>query len=116
MSASLVLPQSSHYKNLVYRGKESKKPQKIVFLSSSLTTTRVQRVSCFRLKNLLDSKKVAYDHVDLAIEDRADEFARLIGTRALPLLLIDDKILGGEEEIQYLEDMGELDAKLGIEN
>ncbi|EKX50178.1 hypothetical protein GUITHDRAFT_103989 [Guillardia theta CCMP2712] len=115
MSAGLTLQQHNHYRNLVYRGKESKKPQKIVFLSSSLTTTRVQRVSSFRLKNLLESKRVTYHHVDLAIEDRADEFARLIGTRALPLLLIDDKVLGGEEEVQFLEDMGELDAKLGID-
>ena len=52
----------------------------------------------------------------MQIEDRADEFARLIGSRALPLLLIDDKVLGGEEEVQFLEDMGELDAKLGIDS
>ena len=77
--------------------------------------TRAKRVSFSRLKTLLEAKGVKFDHIDLALQDRAQEVEGISGLRELPQVLINDKYVGGAEEIQELEDDGALDDLLGID-
>lgn len=88
---------------------------KITLITSSIAVTRAKRVSFSRLKTLLEAKGVPFDHIDLALQDRAHEVAGISGSRELPQLLINDKYIGGAEEIQELEDDGALDDLLGID-
>jgi glutaredoxin len=88
---------------------------KITLITSSIAVTRAKRVSFSRLKTLLEAKGVKFDHIDLALQDRAQEVEGISGLRELPQVLINDKYVGGAEEIQELEDDGALDDLLGID-
>ena len=57
---------------------------KITLVTSSIAVTRAKRVSFARLQTLLEAKRVKFDHVDLALQDRADEVKGLSGSRELP--------------------------------
>jgi hypothetical protein len=57
---------------------------KITLITSSIAVTRAKRVSFSRLETLLKSKGVAFDHIDLALQDCAQEVIGLSGSRELP--------------------------------
>lgn len=70
---------------------------------------------CVRAKRLLDHKGVAYDEVDVSYDAALRE--KMIaesGRRTVPQIFIDGAPVGGYEELQSLEDRGELDAMLGL--
>ena len=71
---------------------------------------------CTRAKNLLTKKGVAYEEVHL---DRSDMQSRmslveLTGRYTVPQILIDDRPVGGYDEIKALDDQGRLDPLLGL--
>ena len=71
---------------------------------------------CTRAKNLLHRKGVAYEEVHL---DRTDlrsrmGLAELTGRYTVPQILIDDRPVGGYDEIKALDDQGRLDPLLGL--
>jgi glutaredoxin 3 len=72
---------------------------------------------CLRAKRLLDSKGARYEEwqVDHTPELRAEMEARSGGT-SVPQIFIDDRHIGGFDELSALEIDGELDRLLGIEN
>lgn len=69
---------------------------------------------CWRAKRLLDDKNVDYVEINLwserarrqEMEERAD------GRTSVPQIFIDDKAIGGSDELVALEQSGELDTLL----
>ncbi|MFA6600302.1 MAG: glutaredoxin 3 [Candidatus Omnitrophota bacterium] len=68
---------------------------------------------CRRAKELLKSKEVAFEEVDVS-EDQAkrDELAAKTGMATVPLIFIGDQFVGGSDDLQELEDSGKLDGML----
>lgn len=68
---------------------------------------------CVQAKNLLDHKKVAYEEVRVDLdEQKRDEMIALSGRRTVPQIFINDKPVGGFDDIWALEQKGELDKLL----
>jgi glutaredoxin 3 len=70
---------------------------------------------CARAKRLLDKKGVAYEEYDLIRHPgrRAEMEARAAAGTTVPQIFIDDRPIGGYEELAELDYDGELDALLG---
>ena len=71
---------------------------------------------CVRAKNLLSKKGVPFEEVHL---DRSDVQARmdlveLTGRYTMPQILIDDRPIGGYDDMKALDDLGRLDPILGL--
>src|ERR1700729_2813704 len=70
--------------------------------------------SCIKAKALLDKKNVVYQ--EIAVENFTDqqreELAQKTGRRTVPQIFIDDKSIGGCDELYTLERAGKLDALL----
>ncbi len=71
---------------------------------------------CVRAKNLLTKKGVAFEEIPLS---RTDHTARqtlveLTGRYTVPQILVDDRPVGGYDDIKALDDDGRLDALLGV--
>ena len=69
---------------------------------------------CFRAKNLLKSKGIAFNEIDVTDDDAMRE--KMIelsgGRRTVPEIFINGKIVGGYEELTALDARGELNAML----
>ena len=72
---------------------------------------------CTRAKSLLDTKGVPYDEVDITHDTtlQADIRTRS-GRQTVPQIFIDDKPIGGSDELYELNQSGELDRLLGAAN
>jgi len=68
---------------------------------------------CMQAKSLLKHKGVAFEEVDVGEDDalRA-RVVELSGRRTVPQIFIDDKPIGGYDELRTLDDQGELDRLL----
>ncbi|WP_267900640.1 glutaredoxin 3 [Aurantiacibacter spongiae] len=69
---------------------------------------------CHRAKALLDSKGVDYTEYDITMggEKREEMMQRKPGARTVPQIFIDDKAIGGSDDLAALERAGKLDALL----
>lgn len=69
---------------------------------------------CSRAKRLLDTKGVAYTEIDLYQQpERRDEMLnRSHGRRTVPQIFIDNRHIGGCDDLYALDDAGRLDALL----
>ncbi|MBJ7901463.1 MAG: glutaredoxin 3 [Cyanobacteria bacterium RI_101] len=69
---------------------------------------------CIRAKALLDKKSVAYTEypIDGDNEARDAMSARAEGRRSVPQIFIDDRPIGGCDDLYALERQGQLDALL----
>jgi glutaredoxin 3 len=69
---------------------------------------------CIRAKALLRNKGVAFEEIDVSddheLRQKMVELAG--GRRTVPEIFINDKIIGGYDELRALEIRGELDALL----
>ena len=69
---------------------------------------------CIRAKALLRNKGVAFEEIDVSddyeLRQKMVELAG--GRRTVPEIFINDKIIGGYDELRALESRGELDALL----
>ena len=66
---------------------------------------------CDRAKNLLDGKGAKYEVIDLT--DKPEELQALkekTGWMTVPMIFIDDKLIGGYSDMKALDDEGKLDA------
>lgn len=64
---------------------------------------------CDRAINFLNSKGLAFDIVDLT--DKPEEIDRIkneTGWRTVPIILINDKLIGGYTDLKTLDDEGKL--------
>jgi len=68
----------------------------------------------FRTKAVLDAKGVQYDEYDIEADPaRNQEMHERAGADAkVPVIFINDKLIGGSDELGALEDSGELDRLL----
>ncbi len=68
---------------------------------------------CHQAKQLLDRKGIVYEEirVDLNPDKRAEMMERT-GRRTIPEILIDDKLIGGFDDLWACEQSGQLDKIL----
>ena len=89
--------------------------RRVVVLTSSLAVTRKMKCDCKKLLDLLGSKKIKYEHADLALEDQYQDLVKFSGSSLiLPQVFINGKYIGSYDTVQELEDDGALDVMLGI--
>jgi glutaredoxin 3 len=68
---------------------------------------------CVRAKRLLERKKVAYQEIDVSWDDAERErLMQRTGRRTVPQIFIGDRHVGGSDDLQALEQRGELDGLL----
>lgn len=69
---------------------------------------------CVRAKRLLDAKDADYKEINLTGDDAGREalLKRANGMRTVPQIFINDKHIGGYDNLAELEEKGELDALL----
>lgn len=70
---------------------------------------------CTRAKRLLDGKGADFSEIDVTMDRAGFEamVARAGGRRTVPQVFIDDRHVGGSDDLAALEAKGELDALIG---
>ena len=70
---------------------------------------------CARAKALLDRKRADYQEIDVTMDRAGFEamVARANGGRTVPQIFIDERHIGGSDDLAALDARGELDALLG---
>lgn len=70
---------------------------------------------CVRAKNLLKNKNQDYEEIDISTSPviRDEMIAKAGGKRTVPQIFINDKHIGGFDDLHALDQKGELDALLG---
>lgn len=71
---------------------------------------------CFRAKQLLDAKGVAYTEYDVTLggKEKAELKARKPDYATVPQVFIDGRAIGGCDDLHRLDAAGELDPLLGL--
>lgn len=71
---------------------------------------------CVMAKALLDRKGVSYEEHDITMggPKRAEMQQRVPGAYTVPQILVDDRPLGGCDDIHMLDRQGKLDPMLGL--
>lgn len=65
---------------------------------------------CDRAKNLLDGKGLAYEVLDLTDKmDELDAWKQKTGWKTVPMIFINDELVGGYTDLKALDDEGKLD-------
>ena len=68
---------------------------------------------CVRAKNLLTQKGVKFEEINLDGKlDELDALKKKTGQMTVPMVFINDKLIGGFSELSALESKDELDALL----
>ncbi len=68
---------------------------------------------CVRAKALLRHKGVTFEEVDVGADDELrQKMVEASGRRTVPQIFIDDKPIGGFDDLKALDDQGELDRLL----
>ena len=71
---------------------------------------------CFRAKRLLEAKAVEFEEIDVDVDFARERemIQRSGGKLTVPQIFIDDRHVGGSDELHDLERRGELDRLLGF--
>ncbi len=70
---------------------------------------------CKFAKRLLDSKCVSYEEIDIEKEGMSrEDMAKITGGISVPQIVIDEKPIGGYENLMALDQKGELDKILSL--
>ncbi|MDE8654201.1 glutaredoxin 3 [Novosphingobium album (ex Liu et al. 2023)] len=71
---------------------------------------------CVAAKSLLEKKGVAFSEYDITMGGprREEMLRRVPGARTVPQVLVDDRALGGFDDISALDHEGRLDPILGL--
>ncbi len=68
---------------------------------------------CVKAKFLLQRKKIVFKEIKVISDEiRQEMIARSGGRMTVPQIFIDDKAIGGCDDLYALEEAGELDKKL----
>lgn len=68
---------------------------------------------CDRAINLLNSKEISYDVIDLTGKpEEIDRIKNETGWRTVPIIMINGKLIGGYTDLKALDDDGQLDDLL----
>lgn len=70
---------------------------------------------CYHAKELLADKGIDFDEIDVTFHPRrrSEMLDRANGQRTVPQIFVDDKHVGGCNDLYTLESRGELDPILG---
>jgi glutaredoxin 3 len=69
---------------------------------------------CQRVRRLMGSKNVTIEEIDIESQpEKRAEMQNRSGRSTVPQIFIGDHHVGGSDDLQALEDAGELDALLG---
>merc|ERR1711879_506877 len=86
---------------------------KIEYYYSSATCQLKVKKDQQSLRFLLESKNVTFDDFDVCLDQmRKAEMQAKRGKASLPQLFVDDRFVGGYDEVQYMEELGTLDQVL----
>ncbi|GAB5488063.1 MAG: glutaredoxin 3 [Parasphingorhabdus sp.] len=71
---------------------------------------------CFRAKTLLESKNISFEEYDITMggPKREEMIQRSNGGSTVPQIFINDKHIGGSDDLASLERAGKLDALLAV--
>lgn len=71
---------------------------------------------CFRAKSLLTSKNVEFEETDITMggAKRQEMIQRAGGATTVPQIFINDRHIGGSDDLSDLEQSGKLDSLLGV--
>jgi glutaredoxin 3 len=75
--------------------------------------TKVPCPYCVSAKRFLEGKGVSFEEIDLT--DRPEEMQRIkdqTGWRTVPIIMINDKLIGGYTDMKALDEEGKLDPLL----
>jgi glutaredoxin 3 len=69
---------------------------------------------CFRAKALLKNKGASFEETDITVDGKKREemIQRSGGRMTVPQIFIDDRHIGGSDDLAALDQSGELDALL----
>ncbi len=69
---------------------------------------------CFRAKALLEKKNISFEETDISMggSEREEMIQRSGGRTTVPQIFINDRHVGGSDDLAALERSGELDALL----
>ncbi len=69
---------------------------------------------CFRAKALLEKKNVSFEETDISMDGKKREemIQRSGGRTTVPQIFIDDRHIGGSDDLSALDRSGELDVLL----
>lgn len=73
---------------------------------------------CHSAKALLEEKGVNYQEIDVTNDEEKlkEMLAKSDGRTTVPEIFIDDKLVGGYDNLRELDENGELDKLLGLES
>lgn len=64
---------------------------------------------CVRAIRLLNEKNIPFEEIDLTDQpEEIDRVKQKTGWRTVPIILIDDKLIGGYDDLKALDDSGAL--------
>lgn len=68
---------------------------------------------CVQAKRLLESKNIPYEEVNLSGDDRGRQaIQEKTGWMTVPIIMIEDELVGGFSELSALDSQGKLEGKL----
>ena len=74
-------------------------------------------VPCKNAKQLLDDKNVIYKEIDIEKNDMSrEDLYDVTGGRTVPQIIINEKVIGGYSQLFSLNQSGELDKLLGVQD
>lgn len=82
-------------------------------MSKVLMYTKDHCPYCVSAKRLLGSKNISFEEINM--ENRLDELMQLkekYGWKTVPMIFINDKLIGGYTDLAALNEKGELDLLL----
>ncbi len=71
---------------------------------------------CVMAKKFLKNRDIVYEEIHLGSDfSKIEEVKSKTGWRTMPVILIDNKVIGGYTDMKSLDDEGKLDQMLGLE-
>lgn len=68
---------------------------------------------CARAKSLLNEKNIDFEEIDVAADpEKRQEMIERSGRQTVPQIFIDDRSIGGCDDLHALDERGELDPLL----
>jgi glutaredoxin 3 len=68
---------------------------------------------CVRAINFMNDKGITFEEIDLTDNfDAMDKIKNETGWRTMPIIMINDKLVGGYTDLKALDDEGKLDGML----
>jgi glutaredoxin 3 len=86
----------------------------MIYMANVIIYSKSNCPYCDWAKQLLDAKKVQYSIVRVDLDAaKLDEMVRLSGRRTVPQIFINNKAIGGYDDLSALAAAGSLDEMLG---